>query len=102
MRYLDRRKCERYVTHSHGLQIILIALAQLARDHGLGLAHVVDRALNRDDALQVETVNVVNAADGNLSIGVLHDSLNCVSTLADNSTDEIVVREYLQSNLTAE
>lgn len=87
-------------THSHSLQIILVTLAQLAGDHGLGLAHVFDRTLNRNDTLKVKTINIVNAANSNLGISVLHDSLDRVTTLSDNSTDEIIVREYLQGDLT--
>lgn len=79
-------------THSHGLQVILIALTQFTGDHGLGLAHVFDCALNRDYALQIEAVNVVDAADSDLRVGILHDSLDRVAALADNSSNEIVVR----------
>lgn len=88
-------------THSHGLKIILVALAQLAGDHGLSLAHVLDRAFNRDNALEIEAVDVVDTADGDLRVGVLHDSLDSVSAFSDDSTNKIVVRKDLQCNLSA-
>lgn len=89
-------------TYSHGLQIVFVALAQFAGDHGLGFAHVIDRTLNRDDALEIEAIDVVDTADGDFCIGVLHDSLDCVTALTDNPTDEIVVREDLQGDLTVD
>jgi len=81
------------------LQIVFVALTQFAGDHRLGFAHVIDRTLDCDNALEIEAIDVVDTADGDLCIGVLHDSLDCVTTLTDNPTDEIVVRENLQSNL---
>lgn len=87
-------------THSHSLKIVLVALAQLAGDHGLGLAHVLDGTLNCDNALEVEAVDVVDTADGNLRVGILHDSLDSVTAFSDNSTNKIVVRKDLQDNLT--
>lgn len=87
-------------TYSHSLQIVFVALAQFTGDHGLGFAHVVDRALNRNDALEIETIDVVDTADGDFRIGVLHNSLDCVTALTDNPTDEIVMREDLQGDLT--
>lgn len=89
---VERNRKLRNETHSHGLQVILITLAQFAGDHGLGLAHVLDCALNRDNTLQIEAVNVVDAADSDLRVSVLHDSLDRVSALADNSSNEIVMR----------
>lgn len=80
-------------TYSHSLQIVFVALAQLAGDHGLGFAHIINRALNCDDALEIEAIDVVDTADGDLCIGVLHDSLDRVTALTDDPTDEIVVRE---------
>lgn len=74
------------------MQVVLITLTQFAGDHGLGLAHVLDCALNRDYTLQIEAVDVVDAANGNLRVSVLHNSFDCVSTFADNSSDEIVMR----------
>lgn len=82
------------------MKIVLVALAQLAGDHGLGLAHVLDGTLNRDNALEIEAVDVVDTADGNLRIGILHDSLDGVTAFSDYSTNKIVVREDLQDNLT--
>lgn len=46
----------------HLLEIILVARLQLLADHLLGPRHVLDRALDRDDALKVEAVDVVDAA----------------------------------------
>lgn len=89
-------------TYSHSLQIVFVALAQFTGDHGLGFAHIIDRALDRDDALEIETIDVVDTADRNFSIGVLHNSLDCVTALTDNPTDEIVVREDLQGNFTVD
>lgn len=74
------------------MQVVLITLAQFAGDHGLGFAHVLNCAFNRDYTLQIEAVNVVNAADSDLRVSVLHDSFDRVSTFADNSSDEIVMR----------
>lgn len=82
------------------MQVVLVALTQLAGDHRLSFAHVIDRAFNCNDALEVKAVDIVDAANGNLRVGVLHDSLDRVSTLTDNSTDEIVMCEDLQGNLT--
>lgn len=82
------------------MQIVFVALAKLAGDHGLSFAHVVDRSFNCDDAFEIEAIDVVDTADGDLCISVLHNSLDCVTALADDPTDEIVVREYLQSDLT--
>lgn len=87
-------------THSHSLQIILITLAQFAGDHGLGLAHVIDRSLNCNDALEIKAIDIVDTADGDLGVGVLHNSFDRVTTLPDNSSDEIIVRENLQGDLT--
>lgn len=81
------------------MQIVFVALAQLAGDHGLGFAHIIDRALNCDDALEIEAIDIVDTANGDLSIGVLHNSLDRVTALTDDSTDEIVVREDLQGDL---
>lgn len=84
------------------MQIVFVALTKLAGDHGLGFAHVVDRSFNRNDALKIEAIDIVDTADGDLRIGVLHDSLDSVTALTDDSTDEIVVREDLQSDLTVD
>lgn len=81
------------------MKIILIALAQLAGDHGLSLAHVFDGTFDRDNALQIEAVDVIDTADSDLRIGVLHDSLDSVTSFSNNSTNKIVVREDLQGNL---
>lgn len=78
-------------TYSHCLQIVLVALTQFTGDHGLGLTHVFDCALNRDYALEIKAVNVIDAADSDLRVGVLHDSLDRVATFADDSSNEIVV-----------
>lgn len=91
---------EHHALGSHSLQIVFVALAELAGDHGLGFAHVVDRSFNRDDAFEIEAIDVVDTADGDFCIGVLHDSLDRVAALTDDPTDEIVVREDLQGNLT--
>lgn len=84
------------------MQIVFVALAKLAGDHGLGLAHVVDRSLNCDDAFEIEAVDVVDTADGDLCIGVLHDSLDRITALTDDPTDEIIVREDLEGDLTVD
>lgn len=84
------------------MQIVFVALAQLAGDHGLSFAHVINRALNRDNALEIKAVNVVDAAHGDLCIRVLHDSFDGVSALPDNSANKIVVREDLQSDFTVD
>lgn len=51
-------------------------------------------ALNRDDALEIKAVNVINVAHGDLCVRVLH-SFYGVSALPDNSANEVVVREDL-------
>lgn len=91
---------EHHALRSHSLQIVFVALAELAGDHGLGLAHVVDRSLNCDDAFEIEAIDVVDTADGDLCIGVLHDSFDRITALTDDPTDEIIVREDLQGDLT--
>ena len=84
------------------MQIIFVALTELAGDHGLGFAHIVDRSLNCDDAFEIEAIDVVDTANSDLRIGVLHDSLDRVTAFTDDSTDEIIVREDLQSDLTVD
>lgn len=82
------------------MQVILVTLAQFAGDHGLGLAHVFDRSLNSNDALKIKAIDIVDTADGDLGIGVLHNSLDRITAFPDNSTDEIIVREDLEGDLT--
>lgn len=86
-------------TYSHSLKIIFVALTQFAGDHGFGLTHVIDCALNCNDAFEVKTVNVVDTTNSDFRVGVLHDSFNCVAALSDNSTNKIIVCEDLQSDL---
>lgn len=86
----------------HRLQVVLVALAQFGADLVLGTRHILDQALDRDDALQIEAVDVVDRADGDLRIGVLHDPLNGVARLANDPSNQIVVGEYLQANFTDE
>jgi len=93
------KKREGNKTHSHSLQIILVTLAQFAGDHGLGLAHVLDRSLNSNDALEIKAIDIVDTADSDLGIGVLHNSFDGVTALPDNSTDEIIMREDLEGDL---
>lgn len=89
------------VTNRHGLQIVFVALSELVGDHGLGLGHVLNGALDRDDTLEVEAVDVIDTGDGDLGVGVLHDPLDGVATLADNTANEVVVSEDLQGDLAA-
>lgn len=84
------------------MQIIFVALAQFAGDHRFGFAHVIDRSLNGDNTLKIEAIDIVDTTDGDLCIGVLHNSLDCVTTLSNDSTDEIVVSKDLQGNLTVD
>ena len=86
-------------THSHCLQVVLVALAQFAGNHGLGFAHVVDGALHGDDALEIEVVDVVDAAHGDLRVSVLHNFLDGGAALADDASNQIVVREDSQRDL---
>lgn len=90
----------RRFTHRHRLEIVLVALTQFTGDHRLGFAHVVDRTLDRDNALEIEAIYVIDAADGDFRIRVLHYSLDRVTALADYTADQIVVREDLQRYLT--
>lgn len=78
------------------MQIVLVALSQFAGDHGLGLAHVLDGTLDGDDAFQVKAVYVINAADGDFRVGLLHNPLDGVATLANDSSNQIVVSENLE------
>lgn len=100
--HLELKKRESNETHSHSLQVILVTLAQFAGDHGLGLAHVFDRSLNSNDALKIKAIDIVDTADGDLGIGVLHNSLDRITAFPDNSTDEIIVREDLEGDLTVD
>jgi len=81
------------------LKIVFIALTQLAGDHGLSLAHVLNGALNSDDALKIEAIDVIDTANGDFRISVLHDSLNSITALSNNSTNKIVMCEDLQDDL---
>lgn len=67
----------------------------------LRLRHVVDRPLHGDYALQVKAVYVVDRADGDFGVGVLHDSLDRVAALADDPADQIVVRQDLEGDFRA-
>jgi len=96
--YIRKIICDE--THSHSLQIVFVALTELAGDHGFSFAHIVDWSLNCDDAFEIETIDVVDTTDGDLCIGVLHDSFDCVTALTNNPTDEVIVRENLQRDLT--
>ena len=44
------------------LEIAFVALAQLGADHALGPRHVLDGALDGDDAFHVETADVAQTA----------------------------------------
>lgn len=74
-------------------------MAQFAGNHGLGFAHVVDAAFHGDDALEIEVVDVVDAAHGDFRVCVLHNFLDGGATLADDPPDQIVVREDPQRDL---
>lgn len=78
------------------LQVILVALAQLGGDLGLGAGHVVDASLNCDYSLQVEAVDVVNGGHGDLCVCILHNALNGVSTLANDTANQVIVGQDLQ------
>lgn len=75
------------------LQVILVALTQFRADLRFATRHIVDRTLDRDDALQIEAVDVVDGTDRNLRVGVLHNALNCVARFADDATNQVVVSE---------
>ena len=49
-------------SYSHCLEVALVALAQFGADLALGSRHVVQRALDGDDPLHVETAHVAQAA----------------------------------------
>lgn len=71
-------------------------MAQFAGNHGFGFAHVVDAAFHGDDALEIEVVDVVDAAHGDLRVSVLHNFLDGGATLPDDTSNQIVVREDSQ------
>ena len=89
---------EHHRLRRHRLQVVLVALAQLGADLGLGAAHVLDGSLHGDDPLQVERVDVVYAGDGDLRVGLLHYPLYRVAAFADYASDEVVVRQDFQRN----
>lgn len=74
-------------------------MAQFAGNHGLGFAHVVDGAFHGDDALEIEVVDVVDTAHGDLRVSVLHNFLDGGATLPDDTSNQIVVREDSQRDL---
>lgn len=78
---------EHHGLRCHRLQIVLVALPELGTDLRLRLAHVVDGALDSDDALQVERADVVDARNSDLSVSLLHDALDCVAAFADYAPD---------------
>ena len=87
-------------THSHGLKIIFVTLTQFLGNHGFGLAHVINGSLDSDDAFKIKAVYVIDTANGDLSVSVLHNPLDCVSTFSDDTTDEVIVCKDLQGDFT--
>lgn len=84
----------------HRLQIVLVALTKFRANLVLGPRHIVNGSFHGDDAFQVEAVDVVDGADSDFGVGVLHDAFNCVSTLANDASDQIVVGQDLQNDFT--
>lgn len=50
-------------------------------------AHIVNRPFNRNNSLQIERVDIVNAGNGDFRICFLHYSFDSVATFTDNSSN---------------
>lgn len=74
-------------------------MTQFAGYHRFGFAHVVDAAFHGDDALEIEVVDVVDAAHCDLRVSVLHNFLDGGAALPDDTSDQIVVCEDSQRDL---
>ena len=82
------------------LDIVLVGLPQLGADLRLGPANVLDLGgRDGDGPLDVEGVDVADGRHGDLGPGLLHDLLDRGAPLADDTTDEIVVRQNLGGKL---
>ena len=84
------------------LQIILVALTQFGADLTLAARHILNAALHRDNALQIEAVDVVDRAHRDLCVCVLHDPLDGVAILADYAADQVVVGQHFEGYFTVQ
>lgn len=76
-------------------------MPQFGADLRLRLAHVVDRAFDRNDTFQIERADVVDARNGDLGLRFLHDPLDGVPTLPYDPTNQVVMGEYFQRDFAA-
>jgi len=82
----------RSLLNVYSLQIVFVVLTELAGDHGFDFTHIVDWSLNCDDAFEIETIDVVDTIDGDLCIGVRHDSFDCVTALTNKIYNTMLKR----------
>lgn len=93
------RHAKHQIVRSHGLNVVFIGSPQLATDLCLGLANLVNLALDGDDALHVERVDLVDGADGDLGAGFIHDFLDGGPLAANDPANQVVVGQDAQRDL---
>lgn len=52
-----------------------------------GTGHVIQTALNSNNSFQIEAVDIVDGTNGDFGIGILHNSLDCITALANNASN---------------
>lgn len=83
------------------MQVIFVALAQFRADLIFGPRHIVNRSFHRNDTLQIEAIDVIDGANRDFGVRVLHDAFDGVAALANDATNQIIVRKDFQHNFTS-
>lgn len=80
----------------HGLDVVLVRLAQLQTDFGFGFGHTLDGSLDRDYPFGVAAGDVVDGADSDFGFGLCHDSLYGNASFANDATNQVVVSQHFE------